>query len=61
MCNIGKIDKIIRLVLGLIIVTWGAITMNFWGIIGIALIGTSLMSFCPLYALLKVNTGCKKG
>ena len=60
MCNLGKVDKIIRLLLGLAIGTWGVLTMNLWGVIGIVLIGTSLMSFCPLYALLKINTGCKK-
>jgi len=59
MCNLGKIDRIIRAVLGLVLLA-AAVLTPYWylGIVGVIALGTSLISFCPLYALLGLNTGC---
>ena len=56
--NIGKTDRIIRLVLGLaILISPSFVGLNIlWGLIGVVLIVTSLISFCPLYPVLGVNT-----
>ena len=60
MCNIGKIDRIIRALLGLILIVVAFLTPYGWlAIIGAVAAGTSLISFCPLYTLLHINTGCK--
>jgi len=60
MCNLGKIDRIIRAVLGVALLAAAALTPYWWlAIIGAVAIGTSLISFCPLYTLLKLDTGCK--
>ncbi len=58
-CNVGKIDKIIRIIVGLLIIGAGVLTGNWLGAIGLILIGTAIFSFCPLYSLLGMNTGCK--
>lgn len=55
--NIGSTDMIIRLVLGLFIVSlifWGPKTL--WGLIGLVPIITGLVGYCPLYPLLGINT-----
>jgi hypothetical protein len=60
--NVGGIDKIIRIVLGLALIVatlMGALPV--WGWIGIVPLATGLMGWCPPYALLGFNTcGMKK-
>lgn len=57
-CNISKNDKNIRLALGTLIVLWGLFYQNWWGLIGLLLLVTAFISWCPLYALLGIST-CK--
>jgi len=63
--NVGKIDAIIRIVAALIISALfitHTITNVFAEtsiIIGGILLITGIMNFCPLYALLRINS-CKK-
>ncbi|PHR54278.1 MAG: hypothetical protein COA44_13755 [Arcobacter sp.] len=60
MCNIGKIDRIIRAILGLGLLAAAALTPYWYlSIVGAIALGTSLISFCPLYMVLRLNTGCK--
>ncbi len=59
MCNVGTIDRIVRAVLGIVIIGWGVMTQNWWGAVGIIPLGTAAISFCPLYTLLGMNSGCK--
>ncbi len=55
--NIGKIDRIIRLVVGVVLVANAFVGWQSpWGWIGLILIGTAFMSFCPIYPLLKLDT-----
>lgn len=63
--NMGKIDKVIRLLIAALVVIL-YVTETITGTLGIVLLVlaavfvlTSLVSFCPLYAPLKINT-CKK-
>jgi len=57
--NVGGIDKILRIVVGLAIIGWGVMTQNWWGAIGLIPLVTAVVNFCPLYALLGINTGKK--
>lgn len=57
-CNIGKTDRIIRIVAGIAIIGAGAAMGSWLGVIGIIPIGTALINFCPLYSLIGVDTGC---
>lgn len=60
MCNLGQIDRIIRVIIALGLFVAAFITPYWWlAIVGAVALGTSLISFCPLYALLGLNTGCK--
>ncbi len=55
-CNVGKSDKNIRLALGTLIVLWGLLYQNWWGLIGLVLLITAFISWCPLYAVLGIKT-----
>ena len=59
MSNMATWDRVIRVVLGLVLVAWalGWIgTANNWGWIGLILIATGLVSFCPLYRMIGFKT-----
>jgi len=58
-CNIGKTDKIVRIVLGIVLIALGIMTGSWLGIIGIIPLGTGIMGFCPIYTLIGLNTTCK--
>lgn len=57
--NVGKIDKIIRIVLGIVILVIGYMNHSWWGLIGLIPLGTALLGYCPLYPLVGINT-CSK-
>ncbi|WP_439535342.1 YgaP family membrane protein [Methyloversatilis sp.] len=55
--NVGGIDKIARIVIGLALIALAATgTVGVWGYIGIVPVLTGLFNFCPLYPLLGINT-----
>ena len=56
--NVGGIDKTIRIVAGLAVIGVGVYFQSWWGGVGVILIATALMGWCPPYALLGINT-CK--
>jgi glucose dehydrogenase len=60
----GTSDKIIRIIVGLALFIFGLVTAPqggsfIIGLIGVVLVVTALISFCPLYQLLGISTGCK--
>mgnify|MGYP005828446343 CR=1 FL=1 len=58
--NVGGMDKIVRIVLGVVLIAAGALGLGglpWWvAIIGLIPLGTALVGFCPLYTLIGVNT-----
>jgi hypothetical protein len=54
--NVGSIDKVARIILGLGLIVFALITQNWWGLIGIVPLLTAFMSFCPVYSLFNVST-----
>ncbi len=55
--NVGGIDRILRIVLGLALIALtltGAI--GAWGWIGLVPLATAAMGFCPLYTVLGFST-----
>jgi len=56
--NVGGIDRIIRLVLGVVILGVGAYFRSWWGLIGLIPLLTGAFSYCGLYSLIGVST-CK--
>lgn len=54
--NVGSIDRLLRIILGLLIAILGVVFDSWWGLIGVIPLATGLFSFCPLYFLLKLST-----
>lgn len=58
-CNVGGIDRILRIILGL-----GLLSLVFvgpqtlWGLVGLVPLATAIFRWCPPYALLGFST-CK--
>lgn len=48
--NIGKTDRIARVVLALVIFALGLVTGSWLGLLGFIFLATALVSWCPLYA-----------
>ena len=62
MCfNAGKADRVVRVVAGLGLITFGLLSENLIvAAVGAIPLITGAIGFCPFYPLFKVNTGCKK-
>ena len=57
--NVGGIDRILRIVIGAVLVVLAATgQVGVWGWIGLLPLATGLMGWCPPYSLLGINT-CK--
>lgn len=56
--NVGSVDKVLRIVLGVALIAWAAMGGPVWAWIGVVPLLTGLFNFCPLYALLGMST-CK--
>ena len=54
--NVGNMDAILRVILGMIILFAGLYFNNLWGLLGIILVGSGALSFCPIYRLFGVQT-----
>ena len=48
-CNVGKSDRIIRVVLGLAAVAAGIYFESWWGALGIIPLFTASIGWCPAY------------
>ena len=60
--NVGSVDKIIRIVLGLGLLSLLVLLQGpsrWWGLVGFIPLATVALSWCPLYTLVGVNT-CKR-
>lgn len=56
--NVGSVDKVVRLIAGLVIIAFGILYQSWWGLIGIILLFTSTTGWCPAYLPFGVST-CK--
>lgn len=55
--NVGSIDKILRIVVGLALILLAAFhQIGWWGYIGVVPLLTGLFNFCPAYTLIGLNT-----
>lgn len=57
--NVGKTDKVIRIILAIIIGVLGYYYKSWWGLVAIVPLATAFMNFCPLYPIFGIST-CKK-
>lgn len=59
--NVGGIDRILRIVLGLVLIALAATgTVGLWGWIGIVPLATGAIGWCPPYALFGRSTCAMK-
>jgi hypothetical protein len=55
--NVGGIDRIIRIALGILLIALAATgTVGWWGWIGVLPLVTGAIGWCPPYALFGFNT-----
>jgi hypothetical protein len=54
--NVGGIDRILRIIVGLALIAWALLGGPVWAWIGVVPLGTGLFKFCALYPLLGLNT-----
>ena len=59
-CNMGKIDRGFRGIMGVAILAAGFYFQSWWGLIGLIPLGTAFLKWCPLYVPFKITTLGKK-
>lgn len=63
--NAGTIDRIVRVIIGIVLLYAVAtgmaqgIVMYVAGLLGIMMLVTAALAYCPLYPVLKINTASK--
>ena len=57
--NVGNADRIIRIILGVVIIALGFYFKSWWGAVGILPIITGLVNYCPAYSLIGFSTKTK--
>lgn len=57
--NVGTIDRLLRIIIGLVVALLGVVFESWWGLIGIVFIATGLFRLCPLYIPFKISTDKK--
>ena len=58
--NVGGIDRTLRIALGVVLLSLLFIgPKTLWGLVGLIPLATGILSSCPLYSLIGVNT-CPK-
>lgn len=61
--NVGNVDRIIRVLLGIVLLSLFFILdggIKYISLLGVVLLLTALIKFCPLYPVFKINTNKNK-
>jgi hypothetical protein len=58
-CNVGRSDRIVRVIIGMGIIWAGFYSESWWGALGIVPLATAALGYCPAYAPFKFST-CKR-
>jgi hypothetical protein len=54
--NVGTIDRLLRIILGLLIGIIGVEFNSWWGLLGLIPLATGISQWCPLFVLFKIST-----
>jgi len=54
--NVGSADRAVRIIAGLAIIGAGFYYQSWWGALGLVLVVTGIMRFCPGYMPFKMST-----
>lgn len=57
--NIGPADRVIRIVVGLVVIGVGAYFKSWWALVGLVPIATAAVRFCPAYLPFGLST-CRR-
>ena len=57
-CNVGAVDRSVRIALGIVIIAAGVYSGSLWGLLGVIVLLTGVFKYCGLYTILGVST-CK--
>ena len=57
--NVGSTERLLRIIVGVVIIGLGLYFQSWWGVVGLIPLLTGLFRFCPLYKMLGMNT-CKR-
>ena len=57
--NVGGIDRVLRIVVGLALIAWTFVGGPAWAWIGVVPLVTALIGFCPVYPLIGLSTAKK--
>jgi sulfite exporter TauE/SafE len=55
-CNVGGVDRTIRMLLGVVIIALGVYFNNVWGLLGVVLLLTGAFKWCPAYIPFHIST-----
>jgi hypothetical protein len=59
--NVGGIDRILRIAVGALLIVLAALgTIGVWGYIGIVLVASGVLRFCPAYLPFGLSTCATK-
>lgn len=58
-CNVGKPEGFIRILIGFGIIAAGILFENWWGLLGIGLIATGVIGWCPINKIFGFSS-CKQ-
>lgn len=54
--NVGAIDKVIRIIIGLAAIAAGVYFKSWWGLVGLVPLGTAFIGWCPVYLPFGIKT-----
>ena len=58
--NVGTLDRVLRIVIGVVVVALGIYHHAWWGVLGIIPLFTASVSSCPLYMPFGISTSKKE-
>ena len=54
--NVGKVDRFVRILVGLAIIGVGIYMKSWWGLVGLVPLVTAFFGFCPAYLPFGLST-----
>lgn len=54
--NVGSVDRLLRIIVGAVIVVWGVYSESWWGLVGLVPLMTGLLNWCPIYLPFNLST-----
>jgi len=54
--NMGQKDRVVRAMIGAVLLLFGIVFQNFIGLVGLIPLATASFGYCPLYDLLDITS-----